>query len=83
MGDIYDHTKQLFKNKNQENDDFQINTRRIKNDISDIMNEMDPKVYAAKKMSRQELNNRDMSEEISSEEEDFDEDQEDEIEEGD
>jgi hypothetical protein len=41
-----------LKNKNQEDDDVQINTRRIKNDISDIMNEMDPKVYAAKKMSR-------------------------------
>jgi len=49
------------------------------------MNEMDPKVYAAKKMSRYELENKDMSEEVSSDE-DIDEDDfeegEDEFEEG-
>ena len=78
MGDIYDHTKTAFGNGSDSDasdadmDQVEQGERRIKGDIGDLMGELDPKVYSAAKVTREqrEKKKKELSEDDESDIED-------------
>lgn len=53
-GDIYDHTSQFFNSKPEVDDGVELNERKFRPNIADLMDDLDQKVYSAKRVSREQ-----------------------------